>query len=287
MAPEDSCGGPPRPGAQWLGVARRDERGPFGPDSISWRISRESVLLLGGGRALILQVAHPGVAAGVAQHSDYRTDPWGRVYRSVDTALRIAFGDAETSLAAAERLRRVHTRVRGADDRGRPYSALDPELLMWVHATLLDTSLEIYDRYVCGLSEHDKGDAYRQWMRVGELYGIPRARQPADYLRFRDYWSRMLEGGLRVTQTTRDVADAVVNPPLPRVARPVIEAIRLVTVGTLPPPLRQELDLGWGPGREKLLGAGQLAIRNVLPFLPDLLRTVPPARAAERRVAVA
>src|SRR5918995_5645821 len=131
MAPEDSCGGPPRPGAQWLGVARRDERGPFGADSISWRISRESVLLLGGGRALILQVAHPGVAAGVAQHSDYRTDPWGRVYRSVDTALRIAFGDAETSLAAAERLRRGHTRGGGGPGRRGPPSAARPPPLVW------------------------------------------------------------------------------------------------------------------------------------------------------------
>jgi uncharacterized protein (DUF2236 family) len=268
-------------------VSREITTGPYGPDSISWRIGRESVLLLGGGRALILQVAHPGVAAGVAQHSGYRADPWGRVYRSVETSLRIAFGDAETSRAAAERLRRVHTRVRGTDDRGRPYSALDPELLMWVHATLLDTSLVIYDRYVGGLSEHAKGEAYRPWMRVAEMYGIPRARQPADYPEFRDYWRRMLEHGLRVTETTRDVADAVINPPLPRVAWPVIEVIRLVTVGTLPPSLRRELDLAWGPGREKLLGAGQLAIRNVLPLVPDLLRSVPPARAAERRLPAA
>jgi len=264
--------------------ARADEWGLFGPGSLSWRISRESVLLLGGGRALILQVAHPGVAAGVADHSNYREDPWGRAYRSVEAALKIAFGDAETSRATAKRLRAVHARVRGNDESGRPYSALDPELLMWVHATLFDTALLIYDRYVDRLSEREKADAYRESTRMGEMYGIPRERQPADYAAFRDYWSAMLNGGLRVTETTRDVVDAVLNPPLPRLAWPAIEATRLVTVGTLPAQLRAELDLPWGPGRERLLTTAELAIRSLLPLVPDLVRSVPPARAARRRV---
>jgi uncharacterized protein (DUF2236 family) len=259
----------------------------LGPDSISWRISRESVLLLGGGKALILQVAHPGVAAGVAEHSNYREDPWGRAYRSVEVALRIAFGDAATSRRAAEQLKRVHARVTGTDDRGRPYSARDPELLMWVHATLFDTSLEIYDRCVGPLSEREKADAYRDTIRMGEMYGIPSARQPADYAAFRRYWAAMLDRGLRITPVTREVTDLVLNPPLPRIAWPAVEAIRLVTVGTLPAELRRELGLSWGPARERLLGASQLGIRAVMPLLPDLVRSVPPARAARRRVAAA
>ena len=256
----------------------------FGPDSISWRISRESVLLLGGGRALILQVAHPGVAAGVADHSNYREDPWGRVYRSVEVTLRIAFGDPETSRRAADGLREVHARVRGADDRGRPYSALDPALLMWVHATLFDTALVIYDRYVSPLSEDEKAQAWEQFVLMGEMYGIPRDRQPADYEEFRSYWEHMLEGELRVTDVTRDVTDIVLNPPLTRLAWPAIEAVRLVTVGTLPDGLRAELGLSWGPGRERLLGTWQFATRNLLPLLPDLVRSVSPARAARRRI---
>src|ERR671935_2647144 len=128
----------------------------FGPGSLTWRVNGESVLLLGGGRALVLQVAHPKVAAGVAEFSDYREDPWGRLYRTLDTTLKIVFGDAPTSRAASESLRRVHERVRGVDDRGEPYRALDPELLLWVHATLIDTSLTVYERYVAPLTAREK-----------------------------------------------------------------------------------------------------------------------------------
>ena len=169
----------------------------FGPGSLTWRVNGEAVLLLGGGRALLLQVAHPGVAAGVAEFSNYREDPWRRLYRTLDTTLSIVFGDDETSKAASTRLRRVHTRVAGTDDRGEPYRALDPELLLWVHATLIDTSLAIYTRYVAqltarrarallrrdedarrGLLDPARGDA-RRLRRVPPLLGHDAGRRPA------------------------------------------------------------------------------------------------------------
>jgi uncharacterized protein (DUF2236 family) len=258
----------------------------FGPDSLAWRIGGESVLLLGGARALILQTAHPQVAAGVAQHSDYRRQPWTRLYRTLDLTLRIAFGDAESSRRAAESLRAVHARVRGSDDRGRPYDALDPELLLWVHATLVETSLTIYGRFVRPPGAREAAAYYQEVIRLGEAYGIPRERQPADYAAFRRYWGAMLASGLRVTEVTHDVVDAIANPPLPAfwrpAARPALEAIRLVTIGTLPEGLRHELGLGWGPGRERLLAASQLAIRRLMPVLPGVLRTFPHARATRR-----
>src|SRR5436190_1017547 len=99
----------------------------FGPGSMTWRINGEAVLLLGGGRALILQVAHPKVAAGVAEFSDLRTHPWARLYRTLDTTLTIVFGDRAASRGASQRLRRVHERVAGFDDRREPYRALDPD----------------------------------------------------------------------------------------------------------------------------------------------------------------
>src|ERR687891_640349 len=122
--------------------------GPVRPGSVAWRVGSEGALLLGGGRALILQVAHPKVAAGVAQHSNYREAPWRRLYRTIEVTTRIVFGDERQSAQAAAGLRRRHQRVEGADDRGEPYRASDPELLMWVHATLIDSSLLIYHRYV-------------------------------------------------------------------------------------------------------------------------------------------
>jgi len=257
----------------------------FGPGSLTWRVNGEAVLLLGGGRALILQVAHPKVAAGVAEFSDYRQDPWGRLYRTLEVTLKIAFGDAETSRAASEGLRRAHQRVAGADDRGEPYRALDPDLLLWVHATLIDTSLTIYERYVAALTPRERSLYYEEMKTLGEAYSIPRDAMPADHAAFRRYWASMLADGLRVNETTHDVAAAILRPGLPRLAWPAIEAIRLVTAGTLPESLRDQLELDWGPGRERLLGASQLAIRRLMPALPALLRRFPQARAGLLRAA--
>lgn len=256
------------------------------PGSLAWEIGRESVLLLGGGRALILQVAEPAVAAGVAQHSGYRDSPWRRLYRTIEVTSQIVFGDVRSSRDAAEALRRVHSRVRGRDDRGNRYRALDPRLLMWVHATLVDTSLLIYDQYVRRLGDAERAAYYEQMKPVAEAYGIPRRRQPTDYAEFTRYFEQMLSSGLRVTEGTRDVAASVLAPDLPAPARPAalpaIAAIRLVTVGTLPAQLREQLGLSWGPARGRLLAASQAAIRRTLPLLPSLLREFPAARRAAR-----
>jgi uncharacterized protein (DUF2236 family) len=254
-----------------------------GPGSVTWRVNSEGVLLLGGGRALLLQVAQPQVAAGVGQFSNYRTDPWGRLYRTLDVTLKIVFGDPETSRSTAEQLRRRHERVRGLDDRGEPYEALDPELLMWVQATLIDTSLLIYQRYVAPLSERDTRRYYEEMKSLGEAYGIPRERQPPDYPAFRAYFEGMVASGLRATETLRDVADAVLRPELPLVVRPALIPFRLVTVGYTPPALREELGLAWGPGRERVLRTSTAAIRRLIPLLPGMFRYFPPARTAERR----
>src|SRR5919201_1183445 len=135
------------------------DAGLFGPGSVTWRVNREGVLLVVGGAALVLQVAHPLVAAGVAEHSNYREDPWGRLYRTLDLTTKIVFGSTEVAEEAAARIRHVHGRVHGETTEpggrypaGTPYDARDPELLMWVHATLVDTSLLVYTRYVGPLS---------------------------------------------------------------------------------------------------------------------------------------
>jgi uncharacterized protein (DUF2236 family) len=257
----------------------------FGPGSMTWRINGEAVLLLGGGRALILQVAHPKVAAGVAQFSDYRRDPWGRLQRTLELTLEIAFGDAEASRAASRRLRLVHERVAGSDDRGEAYRALDPDLLLWVHATLIDTSLTFYERYVAELTPRERALYYEEMKALGAAYAIPSSAMPADYPAFRRYWAEALADGLRATATTRDVADAVLHPDLPRVAWPAAELLRLVTVGELPGGLRDELGLEWGSGRERLLASSQAGIRRLLPLLPALLHRFPNARRGVLRAA--
>ena len=125
--------------------------GYFDPEGMAWRIGRESALLLGGGRALLLQVAHPLVAAGVAAHSDYRNNPWRRLEQTMRTVWTIVYGTRAEADAVAARIRAGHSRVRGEIKRdmgpfrsGTRYSALDPQLLLWVHATLVDTALLVY-----------------------------------------------------------------------------------------------------------------------------------------------
>jgi uncharacterized protein (DUF2236 family) len=264
------------------------DAGLFGPESVVWRVSREGVLMLGGGRALILQVAHPLVAAGVEQHSRFRQDPFGRLLRTLDLTNRIVFGSTPVAEEAATRLWRVHGHVRGVAEDGTPYNARDPELLMWVHATLLDTALLVYQRYVGPLTVREQRRYYDEQRLLGETFGIPRSAQPASYGEFNEYFLSMVEGDtLAVTDTLRDVVDVTLSGGLPRVARPLVELLNLATVGMLPERLRADLGLGWGPRRERLLGASQSALRSLVPLLPGLVREVPPARRAERRARAA
>src|SRR3954447_16634607 len=176
------------------------DAGLFGPDSLTWRVNSQGVLLFGGGTALILQVAHPLVAAGVSQHSGYREDPWGRLYRTLDVTTRIVFGDARASRAAARELRAVHARVRGVADDGTPYDARDPDLLLWVWATLVDTSILVYTRYVRPLSAGDLDRYCAERRRFGQAVGIPAGRFPEGHAGLSEYVALMVERELRVTE---------------------------------------------------------------------------------------
>ena len=277
----------------WRNTIRTvSDAGLFGPESITWRVNREGVLLLGGGAALILQVAHPLVGAGVAEHSNYREDPWGRLYRTLDLTTTVVFGSTAEAREGSERLRNVHKRVHGVtkEDGGKypagtEYSANDPELGMWVHATLVATSMRVYSAYVANLSHADKLRYYEEQKRLGEAFGVPIEQQPQTLADFHEYFDHMVDEELAVTSALLDVVDATMRPPLPFIARPLVEAINLATASLLPPRLRNELDLGWGVNRRRLVSASRALIRRTLPVLPRLFREFPPARSADRRVA--
>ena len=268
------------------------DAGLFGPDSVTWRVNREGVLLLGGGTAIILQLAHPLVAAGVEQHSNYRDEPWARLYRTLDMTTKIMFGPTALAEDTARKLRHVHGLIRGKTTEsagrfpaGTPYDSRTPDLRMWVHATLVHVSLDVYTRYVGPLTIGERQRYYEEQMLLAEQFGVPRSEQPATYAEFYEYFNAMLASdATAVTDALRDVVDATLNPPLPRVARPLVEALNLATVGMLPESLRDDLELPWGSNRQRLFDASRLVLSRALPVLPRLFREFPPARSADRRV---
>jgi len=223
---------------------------------LSWRVSREPALLMGGGRALLMQVTHPLVGAGVEQHSNYQADPWSRLFSTLDTVFRIMFGTVEQSEQAAARLHRRHTSVNGVASDGTPYDALDPDLLLWVWATLADSALLIYERCFGRLGADDGQRFLDEQTLLAHACGVPEGKCPATYRDFADYVEEMIATQLRPTPTAIAVAAQLRRPPLPVVLRSIAAGpLTLVTAGTLPPQLRDELGFHWSPKHDKALRA--------------------------------
>lgn len=262
---------------------RRGDPGMFPPGSIAREINAETRLLLGGGRALLLQLAHPLVAAAVADHSDFSADPFARLWRTLDATLTVSFGDAEQSEASAARVRARHADVRGARD-GRGYDARAPDLGAWVHATLVDSALLIYERFVGPLAEEAKEDYYRDMKRQALAFGVPATALPTDLAAFRAYLNATISS-IEVSAEAVELSREILRPPAPPALAPAAACLRLVTVGTLPERLRAGYGLAWSPSRERALTALALAARAAGPLLPDAVGRWPHARTADRRMA--
>jgi uncharacterized protein (DUF2236 family) len=263
---------------------RAGDPGLFGPGSLAWRINAESILLLGGGRALLMQVAHPLVAAGVADHSDFTAQPFDRLWRTVDAALSVIFGDAERWRSAVRRVHGIHRGVVG-ERHGVAYSALDPELLLWVHATLVDSSIAAYERFVRPMPAWVKDRYYVEMQRMGTAFGVPEHVHPPTYRAFRSYLDDTIDG-LEIGDECRWAAHRVLRPSMPLVVVPAGLAGGLASVGLLPPRIRTGLGLRWNRGTELAFRALAKAVRASLPMLPDRVRRWPHAREAERRMEV-
>lgn len=276
-------------------MAADRDHGLFGPGTVIWRVNREGSLLIGGGYAAILQVAHPLVAAGVGEHSRYQTDPWGRLYRTLDLTTKIVFGSTEVAGKAARAIEMAHKRVNGELpwDAGRfpagtPYDANDSELQMWVHATLVYTGLTVYTRWIGELTIAEQRRYYEEQKTMGEMFGVPREMQPPTLPDFFDYYDAMLESDtLAATPVLHEVTRSILEPDLPLRGRPVADVVRLATASLMTPRWRDELGLSWSPARARLLDASRFVHRRALPLLPGLVREFPGARGADRRVRAA
>lgn len=250
----------------------------YGPETVTWEVNQEAVLLLGGPRALLLQLAEPAVAAGVADHSDFEADPFRRLARTLEAMTAISFGpeaEARTTLAG---LAAVHSRVRGRLPGGDPYSAEDPGLQWWVWATLVDTVLEVERRYLGRLGEEERARYYQESRLMAGAFGIPAEVVPPDLDAFAAFMRRRVEA-LEVTDTARNLARAVLRPPVPLFGAPLGGVVSMVTVDLLPSRLRAAYGLPWDGRRRLAVRGTQMAARAVVPRLPRLLRTLPLMRA--------
>jgi uncharacterized protein (DUF2236 family) len=213
--------------------------------------------MLGAGRALLLQLAHPAVAQGVIDHSEFAADPFGRLQRTLTAVDRIVWGSTEEAHATAAALRAAHEHVRGPG-----YDATDPELVLWVHATLVDSALRMHARWVQPVPRPVADACYAEAMVVGELFGVPARLQPPDLDAFRAYVRGMVATlGPQIDDQQRRLAHAVLHPPVPIVADPLVALARQVTVGQLPMPVRVGFGLGWDRPREAALQATGLGAR--------------------------
>lgn len=268
------------------------DEGCYGPASVTWRLSRERVMLLGGPRALILQIAHPLVAAGVADFSSFRSDPLLRLRRTLDSTLGLVFGTREEAERAAARINGAHGQVHGtlpeAAGRypaGTPYDATDPGLLLWVHATLVDTTFAVYTRFVGPLSREDLARAYEESKTAARRLGVPDEIIPPDVASFRCYVDDMLASDrLAAAPFQRAIARDVLYPPLRFIPRRTHWPTVAVTAVLLPPRIRELFGIELTAARRATAGWLQRIVRGILPVVPAVLREMPQAREADRRL---
>ena len=262
--------------------------GYFTDDSMLRVVQREMVVALAGPRALLMQAAHPVAFAGFFAATTMLDEPYERLERTARVLSAIAFGSRREADAATTPVRAVHARVRGRlrEPAGRfpagtTWRADEPELLLWILATLADSNLLVYQRYVRPLSQADREAYWQDFRLLGELFGLAREDSPADLGEFEDYVRGVLRSGdLHVDDRARALAvDIVMRPPVPLPARPALELANQITVGLLPREIRRLYGFRWDPVRAVAVRTGAEYLRRVVvPVLPSRLRLAPSAR---------
>jgi uncharacterized protein (DUF2236 family) len=223
----------------------------FAPRSPICRVHADAAMFVGGLRALLLQSLHPLAMAGIAEHSDYRHDPWGRLQRTADFIAATTFGPVAEAERAVATVRRVHEHVRGTAPDGRPYSALDPRLLRWVHVAEIDSFLVAHTHYgQQPLTGPERDEYVAQTAVVARKLGVPAPPESTRALRDQLHSYR---SELRGTREAREVAQyLLVQPPMPVAARPAYLALGAAAVALLPRWARAPLRLPYLPVAERV-----------------------------------
>jgi uncharacterized protein (DUF2236 family) len=246
------------------------DTGYFGPDSISWQVHKEVTVLFGGARAVLMQAAHPLVIAGARHTGFYERNPWKRLQRTLLLTYAVTFGTKAEADAAAERINEVHARIHGTDEvTGLPYDALDPELLLYVHACLIDCALLFEELTVGVLDDAGRQRFHEEQMLAAEMMLIPRAMIPPTVPALRAYLDDLADAGtFVVTESAQRVADLFMSPPEDAEWRPVLKGVSRLAFATLPPVLRDLYGVEVGPAKRigmRATFAGLRAMRRALP----------------------
>jgi uncharacterized protein (DUF2236 family) len=261
------------------------DEGYFGPDSVSWRVHREVTVLFGGARALLLQAAHPLVVAGANQTGMYERNPWKRLQRTLILTYALTFGTKAEADGAAARINEIHARINGVDPvTGLRYDALDPDLLLYVHACLVDSAL-LFERLTVGeLDDAGRERFHREQMLAAELCLVPRSKIPPTVRELRGWLAEVERSGiLRVTDGARRVADLFVHPPAEAEWRPVLAGVSRLAFATLPASVRRAYGVPLPPARRAAAAATFAAIRRLRLLLPPRYRFIAPYQERVRR----
>lgn len=259
-------------------VTGSHDAGFFGPDSVSWQVHREVTVLFGGARALLMQAAHPLVVAGADQTGMYDRNPWKRLQRTLILTYTLTFGTRAQAEAAASKINDVHSRINGVDPvTGCRYDALDPELLLYVHACLVDSAL-LFERLTVGkLNDVGRQRFHDEQKLAAELCLIPRELIPESFPELQSWLAGFARRGeLLVTPGARRVADLFLHPPREAQWRPVLKGVSRLAFATLPSSIRDMYGRQTGGMGSIALGPTFAAIRALRPLLPARYRFIAP-----------
>jgi uncharacterized protein (DUF2236 family) len=271
-------------------AATNPAQGIFGPTSVSWKVNRESALFLAAGRAALLQLAHPWVAAAIAQHSRTLHDPIGRFHHTFRIMFTVAFAPVEEALAAARSLHRRHDRIQGMVPEtaerfgaGSSYQANDIAALLWVYATLVDSALLAYELVLPRLTQSERQQYYSESQKTAALFGIPRGCLPSDWAAFQQYFEATLASDtVGVGSTARQLAWKLQSGADLRMRPPFWYGA--LTTRLLPPRLRHEFQLACGAPQQRSAERALRWLQRIYPRLPASLRFVGPYNEVQARL---
>ncbi|MFL5870561.1 MAG: oxygenase MpaB family protein [Solirubrobacterales bacterium] len=280
---------PPR--EQWDELA-------VGPGSITWERAGDVRSFAAAGTALLLQVAHPTVGAGVSDFSTFASDPWGRLWRTLDFVNVLVFASPEAAAEMGARIRGFHKLIKGTKPDGTPYHALEPEAYAWVHVTLAEGVIRAHERFGCRFTEAEAARFWGEWRGLGRFLGLRWRDMPATYADYREFVEEIVAERLQRTAAVDDVYDALTSTPPPPskrigprtwgvVSRAPLRFAGLATVALLPAELRARLDLELSRGQKLELRALGAAARRATPLMPSWLRNVGPGYLRMRHQEIA